>query len=162
MPGKFALFQQTFKWSGVLTAVMALAACGGVTATANNGTPGSPEGSLTLVAHAMASGDGPRVCSLLHGEAQLRLQSLTGSPNCIDAVTKASQELGADVREELSAVTSFAVTTDGGTATASGEESEKLALVLGLSSPLTLSNFEDDWMIQVSSDSSHEEATPPL
>lgn len=159
MTGNSTPFHQAFKWLGVLTAVMTFAACGGGPGTGTDGTTSSPQGSLTLVAHAMASGDAPRVCSLLYGEAQLKLQDLTGSSNCVDAVTKANQELSSDVRDGLSEVTSFSVSTDEGTATASGKASEDLALVLGLSSPLTLSNFEDDWMIQSSSETPHDKAT---
>lgn len=142
------------RWAAAVALTTTLAGCGithGEDSGEGGGSTSTPAGSLRLVSHALATGDGVRVCSLLYGEAQLTLQRSVGSSNCVDAVVKLHRSMDARARDALLAAGSVHIRTEGHSAAATGPGATAVAAALGLRSPLTLSPFEDDWMIQRSS-----------
>lgn len=143
-------WRPALQWGWVLGIAIALGACSGSTEGRDDPTD-SAAGSLKLVSRGLAAGDGPRVCSLLYGEAQLSLQRATKASNCVDAVIKFERSIDRRTRDVLLNFTPGRVDTKGDGATISGPGVETIANALGVEAPLTLSPFQGDWMIQDSS-----------
>lgn len=143
--------------SGVLTAALLLAGCGG----ADGASPGSPasvqdpgrddtvEGVvevLALLAPALADGNGPRVCSLLSPEAQRGLENVTGTANCINAVTSIASTIEPGDRRALTSVGDWKVSIANDVATVTGVSAQALVRLFE-TEELQLTRVEGRWAV---------------
>lgn len=101
---------------------------------------------VDLVAGALVSGDGPRVCSLLSAEAQRAFERSQGSGDCIAAVSAASEGAEGRALDALRDPSGWEVSREGDRALVTGGGAAALAAVLGTGT-VSLARVEGRWVV---------------
>lgn len=123
-----------------------------MTACAEGGGEADTEGvtaAVEQVASGLAGRDGATVCSRLHRSVQDALVSRSGAADCIKAV--AGGEFDQALLTSAGDVDRCEVTMGEEVAEVSGVCADALSKILGTDG-IWLSEFDGDWMVQVSSD----------
>lgn len=143
--------------SAVLTAALLLAGCGGgegegpdsAGSVQDPGRDDTVEGVvevLAILAPALADGNGPRACSLLAAEAQRQLENVTGTANCINAVTSVASTIEPGDRRTLTAGGDWKASIADDVATVTGASAQALVRVFE-TEELRLTRVEGRWAV---------------